>query len=83
MMEEPFDIPVTYKNQSLLFPARLIRAGYIHKFEVIINEQPVFFEQDDMERYRAVVDVSAITNNFHADNALLQAIAEAIEDILS
>lgn len=82
-MEEPFDIPVTYKNQSLLFPARLIRAGYIHKFEVIVNGQPVFFEQDDMERYRAIVDVDAINNGFNIDKALLQAIAEAIEDILS
>jgi len=82
-MEEPFEIPVTYNNQLLLFPARLIRAGYIHKFEVIINKQPVFFEQDDMERYRAVVDVAAINNEFHVDKALLQAIAASIEDILS
>jgi hypothetical protein len=67
----------------LLFNARLIRAGYIHKFEVVVNGQPVFFEQDDMERYRAVVDVSATNTEFYVDKALLQAIAEAIEDILS
>jgi hypothetical protein len=82
-MEDSFDIPVTYKNKELLFPARLIRAGYIHKFEVIVNDCPVFFEQDDQERYRAIADISTLKKDFSIDIDLLKAIAEAIEDILS
>ncbi len=81
-MEAAFEIPVTYNNQSLLFPARLVQAGYIHQFEVLVNGESFLFEKDDEERYRAIAAPAAIYNARHIDVALLGAIAAAIEEIL-
>ena len=81
-MDELFEIPVLYKGQELLFPARLLIVGYVHKFVVTIDKQEFFFEQDDNGKYRAI----AITTNQgevkHLDTELLKAIAESIESIL-
>ena len=46
-MDELFEIPVLYKGQELLFPARLLIVGYVHKFLVTIDKQEFFFEQDE------------------------------------
>jgi hypothetical protein len=36
-MDEPFDLPVTYKGEELLFNARFLQFGYTHKFAVAVN----------------------------------------------
>lgn len=81
-MEAAFEIPVTYNNQLLLFPARLVQTGYIHQFEVLVNGHSFLFEKDDEERYRAIAAPATIDSVRHIDTALLGAIAEAIEEIL-
>lgn len=37
------------------FPARLILQGYVHQFQVNINDTTVFFEPDEEGNYRALV----------------------------
>jgi hypothetical protein len=81
-MDEPFEIPVSYKGQELLVPARLLNVGYSHKFLVTINGQELFFEQDNNGKYRAMVNASNQVDVKNLDTDLLKAIAESIESIL-
>ena len=81
-MDELFEIPVLYKGQELLFPARLLIVGYVHKFVVTIDKQEFFFEQDDNGKYRAIASTTNQGEVKHLDTELLKAIAESIESIL-
>jgi hypothetical protein len=44
-MEESFEIPVTYKNTELIFPAVLQRVGYSYRIVVQMGEIPICFER--------------------------------------
>lgn len=79
-MYEPFELPVAYKNEELLFPAQLKPFGYTHRFAVDVYGTEVFFEPDEEQRYRAVIEQGKI--NKEVNDELLQAIAEAITDVL-
>jgi hypothetical protein len=79
-MNEPFDLPVTYKGEELLFPARLQQLGYTHRIAVDIYGQEVFFEPDEERNYRAIIQDEM--HNRQINFELLKAIAEAIEAIL-
>jgi len=46
-MDEPFDLPVNYKGDALLFPAQLKQHGYTHRFIVNVYGQDVYFEPDE------------------------------------
>jgi hypothetical protein len=81
-MDELFEIPVLYKGQELLFPARLLMLGYVHKFLVTIDKHEFFFEQDDNGKYRAIANTSNQGEVKNLDTELLKAIAESIESIL-
>lgn len=81
-MEESFELPVTYKGQELLFPAQLKQLGYTHQFVVTIYDQEAFFEPDEEQQYRAMLDPEAVQGNQKIDTGLLQAIAESIQEIL-
>lgn len=81
-MDEPFEIPVLYKGQEHLFPARLSIVGYVHKFLVTINGLELFFEEDNNGKYRAMANASNQVDMKDLDTELLKAIAESIESIL-
>ena len=53
-MNDPFNLPVTYKGTELGFPAQLLQLGYLHKFQVDVNGQMVMFEPDEDRNYRAI-----------------------------
>lgn len=79
-MNEPFELPVSYKEEELQFPARLQQLGYTHSIVVEVYGTEVFFEPDEERNYRAVVEPEQITKQVSVD--LLKAIAEVIESIL-
>ncbi len=81
-MDEPFEIPVFYKNEALSFSAKLLAFGYVHKFQVDVDGRTIFFEQDDSGDYRALIDPTGIADVKNIDVELLEAIAVAIADIL-
>ena len=81
-MDDIFQIPVTYKGEELLFPARLMTMGYVHKFLVEVYAQEFFFEQDDNGEYRALVDPGNLEHAKKIDVELLKAIATSIETVL-
>ena len=81
-MDETFDIPVTYKNKELLFPAKLLQFGYIYKFLVDVSGTEVFFEKDEEGKFRASVDPSNMNEGVKIDRGILEAIATTLEEIL-
>ena len=81
-MDDSFEIPVLYKDRELLFTARLLTMGYVHKFQVDVYGQEIFFEQDDSGNYRALVDPSNLEGAKKTAVELLKAIAASIESIL-
>lgn len=81
-MDESFEIPVFYKGQELLFTAKLLAMGYVHKFEVGVYGQQFFFEEDNNGEYRALIDPSILAEVKKFDVDLLKTIAASIETIL-
>ena len=70
-----------YREQELLFPAKLIQSGYTHKFQVLVNGVELFFEPDEEMKYRALADTETVVKDL--DASLLLAIANSIEAIVS
>jgi len=81
-MDEWFEIPVLYKKARVAFPARLLQSGYTHRFVVDVNGQEIFFEPDEEQAYRALLDPEQMPDSKPVDLELLKAIAMAIEAIL-
>jgi len=80
-MNEPFELPITYKGEDLLLPAQLLNYGYTHKFKVKVNEQEVLFEPDEERVYRALIDTAYIDKMKEGNKELLQVIAEALQSL--
>ncbi len=59
-MNEPFEIPLTYKGKELEFTAQLLQLGYTHKFKVWVEDYEVLYEPDEERTYRAVVDATLL-----------------------
>ena len=55
-MDDDHEVPVTYKNQELIFYANFIQFGYSYKFEVDVNGVIAFFEPDEERNLRAIID---------------------------
>ena len=81
-MDEIFELPVSYKGGELLFPARLQQLGYTHRFIVEVNGKEFFFEPDEEQNYRALVDPEHMEKDNKLNVELLKAIAEGIEAVL-
>jgi hypothetical protein len=73
-MEETFEIPVTYKNQEVLFKAHVIRYGYIHH----IIGTDITIERDEEGNYRALANPQKMNDN-KIEVELLRAIVGVLE----
>jgi hypothetical protein len=80
-MNETIDIPITYKGNELIFKARVIKYGYIHRFEVNIEGSPVIFEPDEERNYRALLDPAQGNKSNSINLEFLKLIAETIESL--
>lgn len=81
-MDEFFEIPVVFRGKELLFPARLLVQGYMHKFEVTVDGQQFVFEPDNNGEYRALMDPNSQQETKKLDVELFKAIADSIQSIL-
>ncbi len=77
-MDYDLEVPVTYKNQELIFYAKFIQFGYSYKFEVDVNGILIFFEPDEERNFRAIIDSTIDHGNHKIDKELIKLIAEAI-----
>ncbi len=82
-MNEPFEIPVTYRGQEFSFPARFFAFGYSFKIQVDVNGQEVLFEPDEERSFREVIDTNTSQVGKAIDVELLKAISHSIETIVS
>lgn len=78
-MSDEFQLPVTFNEEELSFPARMIRTAYGVKFEVDVNDIPVMFEPDEELNYRAIIDASSIEKERKLNIELLKEIAASLE----
>ena len=82
-MEEAFLLPVTLNGKELVFPASLFKNAYSFRWEVEIEGTKVNYEPDEEGKWRAVIPYEQIPVTATIDPALLKAIAEVIEEIMS
>ena len=75
-MTQELELPVTYKGEELLFPAKFQFLGYTHRFLVNVYGEEVLFEPDEERNYRALLAENKLTKQ--RTKELLQAIAEAL-----
>jgi len=81
-MDADLEVPVTYKNQELIFNAKFIQFGYSYKFDVDVNGILVSFEPDEERNFRAIIDPTIDHTNHKIDKELIQLIAEALATML-
>lgn len=79
-MHDSFELPVFYKGEECLFPARLEQTGYSHRFVVNIYEVEVIYEPDEQRNYRALVGPEMLNKQVTVE--LLGSVAEAIESVV-
>ncbi|HWJ90249.1 MAG TPA: hypothetical protein VNR87_04015 [Flavisolibacter sp.] len=72
-----FELPVTWRDEEILFKARLLKMGYVYKMEVEINGQAVLFEPDEEGNWRAMADATLFDKS--PDPSLLHAMSESIQ----
>ena len=77
-MDYDLEVPVTYKNQELIFYAKFIQFGYSYKFEVDVTGIILFFEPDEERNFRAMIDPTIDHANHKIDKELIQLIAETL-----
>jgi hypothetical protein len=74
LMEEGFELPVTYKGKELLFPAQLVSFGWTHRIQVVMDGTRVCFERDEEGEWRAIVLEEDFKTIGKVDTDLLKAI---------
>ncbi|MEJ7823445.1 MAG: hypothetical protein WKF85_14065 [Chitinophagaceae bacterium] len=81
-MDEPFDIPVTYKGEELLFKGELLAYTYSYKIQVEVDGNLVLFEPDDERNLRAMINPENFNEGKKIDVELLKCIGKSLEEIL-
>jgi hypothetical protein len=74
-----FELNVEYKGNLLSFPAEYIPLGYSFKIKVHINGIDIFFERDDLKKYRAISTIEDMEKSKAIDQQLLGTITESLE----
>jgi hypothetical protein len=81
-MDYDLEVPVTYKNQEMIFYAKFIQFGHSYKFEVDVNGILVLFEPDEERNFKVIMDPSIEHGNHKIDKELIQLIAETLVAML-
>lgn len=76
-MNESFELPVQFKDKTILLPAELTIWGYSHRILVTWEEQSIIFEPDEERNYRAIIEDAEKPPALE----VVKAIAESIEAI--
>jgi hypothetical protein len=79
-MHEPFELPVTFKGEELLFPAQLMQVGYIHHFLVNVYGTDMIYKPDEQRNYRAMVEQEKLSKQVSV--VLLRVVAETVQEVL-
>ncbi len=80
-MDDDFYLPVQYNGTEVQLKTRLLQSGYVHRFEVELNELIILFEPDEERNYRALVEPHLADKLKRSDVDLIRAVAEALEKL--
>ncbi len=80
-MNEDIIINIRFKNEEFNFDARLVTAGYTHKFVVMINGLEVIYEPDEERNYRAIINTANAESISDLDKVLIKLVGEKIQSI--
>jgi hypothetical protein len=75
-IDEPFDLPVAYKGDDILFPSRLVKFGYQYAIHVDVYGQQLIIERDEEGQFRAMLQQPSQKSLPHD---LIRAIMDAVE----
>ena len=81
-MEEDFILPVTFNDDEIELPARLLAYGYSFKIEVDINDTKVQFERDEERNWRALISYEEVQANRKLNGELLKAVVVTLHTLL-
>ena len=81
-MEEDFILPVTFNDDEIELPARLLAYGYSFKIEVDINDTKVQFERDEERNWRALISYEKVQANRKLNEELLKAVVVTLHTLL-
>ena len=81
IMDDDFELELSFKGKDLIFPARLLQMGYIYKIQVDLEDRQVLFERDEERNWRVLVDPEE-QGVKTPDRELLGAIAGILDEIL-
>lgn len=61
---QELELPVKYKGEEIIFPAKFQFLGYTHRFIVNVYGEEVVFEPDEERNYRALLEqkISPLTS---------------------
>jgi hypothetical protein len=76
-MQESFELPVQFRDKTVLLPAELTAWGYSHRILVTLEEQVIIFEPDEERHYRALLAEGQKPPALE----MVKAIAESIESV--
>lgn len=82
-MEESFEIPITYNNTELIFPAVLQRTGYSYRIIVNLQETSICFEPDEERNFRVLIMSEQPERAMERiDKALVSALHDRLVELL-
>lgn len=76
-MNESFELPVLFGDETMVLPAELTTWGYSHRILVSLEGQVIIFEPDEERHYRALLAEGQKSPSL----AMVKAISESIESI--
>ena len=79
-MSEFIHIPIVYKGEEVSLQAEVLKRGYIHGFQIEINNIPIIFEPDEERNYRVIMDETKYNRN-QSDLELIKEIVKTLESV--
>lgn len=83
LMDNNFEIPLTYRNKELVIPASLVVQGYTYRIEAELEGVLFYFERDDSGDFRAILPPDIPQQQKLPETGLIQAVTEALNQLLS
>ncbi len=79
-MDDQFELDVEYQGKQVTIPVRLYKWGYTYRLEASIEGISVFFEPDENESYRAIIE-ETVDMSVSPDKELIETIIIQLESL--
>ena len=79
-MDDQFELDIEYQGKQITIPIRLYKWSYTYRLEASIEGTMVFFEPDENESYRAIIEETTDTSG-SASKELIETIITQLESL--